>query len=43
VLAEDATATFTAEAHALALKYVFPRIARVRSTDAVLAMLGTSS
>jgi nicotinamidase-related amidase len=41
VLAEDATATFTAEAHALALKYVFPRIARVRSTDAVLAMVGT--
>jgi nicotinamidase-related amidase len=43
VLAEDATSTFAAEAHALALKYVFPRIARVRSTDDVLAALGASS
>lgn len=43
VLAEDATSTFTAEAHALALKYVFPRLSRVRSTAEVLAALGTPS
>jgi len=43
VLAEDATSTFTAEAHALALRYVFPRIARVRSTADVLAALGAAS
>jgi nicotinamidase-related amidase len=43
VLAEVATATFTDEAHALALKYVFPRLARVRATAQVLAALGPSS
>jgi nicotinamidase-related amidase len=43
VLAEDATTTFTEEAHSLALKYVFPRIARVRSTAQVLAALAGAS
>lgn len=43
VLAEDTTTTFTEEAHTLALKYVFPRIARVRSTAQVLAALGGAS
>lgn len=43
VLAEDATSTFTEEAHALALKYVFPRIARVRSTAQVLDAIGGAS
>ncbi len=43
VLAEDATSTFTEEAHSLALKYVFPRIARVRSTAQVLGALGGAS
>jgi len=40
VLAEDATSTFAEEAHVLALKYVFPRIARVRSTAQVVAAIG---
>ncbi len=39
VLAEDATSTFTEEAHLLSLRYVFPRIARVRRTKLVLAAL----
>jgi nicotinamidase-related amidase len=39
VIVEDATTTFSAEAHGLALAYVFPRLARVRSTDQVLAAL----
>lgn len=39
VLVEDASTTVSSEAHALALKYVFPRIARVRSTEQVLAAL----
>lgn len=43
VIAEDAMSTFTAEAHELALKYVFPRISRVRSTAQVLAALGGAS
>jgi nicotinamidase-related amidase len=43
VLAEDATSTFTEEAHTLALKYVFPRIARVRSTAQVLGAIGGAS
>jgi nicotinamidase-related amidase len=40
VLVEDATTTFDADAHALALKFVFRRLARVRSTEVVLAALG---
>jgi len=43
VLAEDATSTFAEEAHVLALKYVFPRIARVRSTAQVVAAIGGAS
>lgn len=39
VLVEDATTTFSEEAHALALRYVFPRLARVRSTADVLAAI----
>jgi nicotinamidase-related amidase len=37
VIVEDATASFTAEAHAMAFSVVFPRLARVRSTEQVLA------
>ncbi|HET7460113.1 MAG TPA: hydrolase [Longimicrobium sp.] len=39
VIAEDATTTFTEEAHMLALRYVFPRISRVRRTALILAAL----
>ena len=42
VLVEDAMASFTAEAHEFAIKTIFPRIARVRSTDQVLAAMPTS-
>jgi nicotinamidase-related amidase len=37
VFIEDAMAGLTAEAHAFAVKTIFPRIGRVRSTDDVLA------
>jgi nicotinamidase-related amidase len=43
VFAEDAMATFTTEAHTLALKYVFPRLGRIRSTEQVLAALRGAS
>ena len=33
-------ASFSAEAHAFATSAIFPRIGRVRPTDAVLAALG---
>ena len=36
VVVEDATTTLTAEAHRFAYEYIFPRIARVRSTAQVL-------
>ena len=39
VLAEDAMASFTPEAHAFAVKTVFPRLGRVRSVEQVLAAL----
>lgn len=37
VFVEDAMASPTPEAHANTLKYIFPRIGRIRSTDEVLA------
>lgn len=40
VFVEDAMATFSAEAHELTVKYVFPMIGRVRSTEDVLAAIG---
>lgn len=40
VIVEDATTSFGAEAHSLAFEYVFPRLARIRSTAQVLAALG---
>jgi len=36
VIAEDAMSSFSEEAHMLALRYVFPRIARVRRTPLIL-------
>jgi nicotinamidase-related amidase len=36
VFVEDATAGLTAEAHSFAIKTIFPRIGRVRSTEDVL-------
>jgi len=36
VLVEDAMASFSAEAHEFAVKTIFPRISRVRSTEEVL-------
>ncbi|HET7230119.1 MAG TPA: hydrolase [Longimicrobium sp.] len=39
VLAEDATSTFSEEAHLLALRHVFPRISRVRRTALILSAL----
>jgi nicotinamidase-related amidase len=36
VLAEDAMSSFSEEAHMLALRYVFPRIGRVRRTALIL-------
>ena len=41
VLVEDAMASQSAEAHAFAVKEIFPRLARVRTTAAVLAALGS--
>jgi nicotinamidase-related amidase len=40
VFAEDAMAGPTAEAHCFATGTIFPRIGRVRSTDAILAAIG---
>jgi len=39
VFVEDAMASFDAAAHAFAVKTIFVRIGRVRSTDEVLAAL----
>jgi len=43
ILVEDAMASLSAEAHAFAVTTIFPRLARVRSTDQVLAALGSIS
>jgi nicotinamidase-related amidase len=40
ILVEDAMTSLAPDAHALALKVVFPRLGRVRSTADVLAALG---
>jgi nicotinamidase-related amidase len=40
VFVEDAMASHSAEAHAFAVKNIFPRIGNVRSTDDVLAAMG---
>jgi len=42
VFAEDAMASFDAAAHALAVKNIFVRLGRVRSTSEVLAALATA-
>ena len=39
VFVEDAMAGMSAEAHAFPVKYIFPRLGRVRSTEQVLAAL----
>jgi len=39
VFAEDATSTFSAAFHEFAIKNIFPRLGRVRSTDEVLTAL----
>ncbi len=41
ILVEDAMTSLAPDAHALALKFVFPRLGRIRSTADVLAALGT--
>lgn len=41
VFAEDAMTGVTAESHANAVKRIFPRLGRVRSTDEILAALGS--
>ncbi len=41
ILVEDAMTSVAPDAHALAIKVVFPRLGRVRSTADVLAALGT--
>lgn len=41
VLVEDAMSAFSAEAHSFALTTIFPRLGRIRSTDQVLAALGS--
>jgi nicotinamidase-related amidase len=40
VFVTDAMASTSAEAHANTLKYIFPRIGRLRTTDEVIAALG---
>ena len=40
VFATDAMAAMTEEEHNAALKFIFPRIGRLRTTEQVLAMLG---
>lgn len=40
VIVEDATSGYDADQHRASFTKIFPRIARVRSTEAVLAMLG---
>jgi nicotinamidase-related amidase len=39
VFAEDAMSSLSAEAHGFAVKNIFPRMGRVRSTEQVLAAL----
>ena len=36
VLAEDATAGLSAEAHAFAFREIFPRLGRVKTSDAIV-------
>ncbi|HET6232900.1 MAG TPA: hydrolase [Longimicrobiaceae bacterium] len=43
VLAEDAMASFTADAHRFAISTIFPRVGRTRSTAQVLAALTSDS
>jgi nicotinamidase-related amidase len=40
VFVEDAMASPSAEAHAATVKFTFPRIGRIRTTEAVLAAIG---
>lgn len=40
ILVEDAMASPSAEAHAATVKFTFPRIGRIRTTEAVLTALG---
>ncbi len=40
VLIEDAMGAFSAEEHAFAIRHIFPRLGRVRSTAEVLAAIG---
>jgi isochorismate hydrolase len=40
VVVEDACAAMDAEAHQLTLERTFPRLAKVRKTDEVIAALG---
>lgn len=40
VVVEDACSTFDAESHRFAFEKIFPRLARVRKTDEVIASLG---
>ncbi len=37
VFAEDATSSMSAEAHAFSVKFIFPRLGQVRSTEEILA------
>lgn len=41
VFAEDATSSMSAEAHEFAVSNIFPRMGRIRSTDQVLAAIGS--
>jgi nicotinamidase-related amidase len=40
VIAEDACSTFSTEMHRFAFDNIFPRLAKVRTTDAILAAIG---
>jgi nicotinamidase-related amidase len=42
VFAEDAMTGVTAESHANAVERIFPRLGRVRSTEEIVAALGSS-
>jgi nicotinamidase-related amidase len=42
VFAEDATSGLTAEAHDFAIRNIFPRLGRVRSTEEILSALATA-
>ena len=43
ILASDATSAFSLEEHDYVLKFIAPRLARVRTTEAILAALPSSS